>query len=115
MKRLREYTELRNKGLRIRLALECCNLMTLVKRLAVTLVVLLCLLSAGLHLWHSVRKLVAVRVAEAVVETKIELSQERSRANENLAALNHVLKGRPLVIDGEWKAIFTCPAQESPL
>lgn len=35
-----------------------------------------------------------------------------ARAEENLAAFTHAMQGRTFLVEGEWRAVFTCPAKE---
>ena len=100
--RLRNFYDLRAKGVAFRKALETSGIDWI---------------SGIYYAGLLVALLVIVQIVDMWAEDKAEerVAPHRAQAEENLKAFNHAMKGLPFVIENEWKALMTCKAMEVKL
>ena len=100
--RLRLFYDLRAKGFGIRDALRISEVNWCGGLLFTLWIILLLAIVNQIDTW-----------AEAKAEERA--APYRAQAEENLRAFNHAMNGRPFVLEGEWRALLTCRAQETKL
>ena len=100
--RIVNFYALRAKGVRLRQALDTAGIDWMNCLCYIVLLILL---------------LGAVDLIDRWAEDKAEerAAPHRAQAEENLRAFNHAMNGKSFVIENEWRALFTCKAQEMKL
>lgn len=100
--RLRNFYDLRAKGVRIGKALDAAGIDWINGVYYAALLVML---------------LAIVQMVDTWAEDKAEerAAPHRAQATENLKAFNHAMQGKWFVLEDEWKALVTCKAMEVKL